>query len=80
VYGVGILIVWRHYIALDAATWYATPSAEGTTLSLAGIWYGYVSLPMFQFLLVRWYLMAGMLPPLCRRLYPVDTVSPVRTD
>ena len=55
VYGVGILIVWRHYWALDAATWYATPSAEGAKLSLAGIWYGYVSLPIFQFLMVRWY-------------------------
>jgi hypothetical protein len=55
VYGVGILIVWRQYIALDAATWYATPSAAGSKLSLAGIWYGYVSLPIFQFLLTRWY-------------------------
>jgi hypothetical protein len=55
VYGVGILILWRHYWALDAATWYATPSAEGAKLSLAGTWYGYVSLPIFQFLLVRWY-------------------------
>jgi len=55
VYGVGILILWRHYWALDAATWYATPSAEGAKLSLAGIWYGYVSLPIFQFLMVRWY-------------------------
>lgn len=55
VYGVGVLIVWRHYTALDAATWYATPSAAGSKLSLAGIWYGYVSLPIFQFLLIRWY-------------------------
>ena len=55
VYGVGILIVWRQYMALDTVTWYATPSATGSTLSLAGIWYGYVSLPLFQFLLVRWY-------------------------
>ena len=55
VYGVGILIVWRQYMALDAATWYASPSAEGSKLSLAGMWYGYVSLPIFQFLLVRWY-------------------------
>jgi hypothetical protein len=47
--GFGILIVWRHYIALDAATWYATPSAEGVKLSLAGIWYGYISLPIYQF-------------------------------
>jgi hypothetical protein len=55
VYGVGILIVWRHYMALDTTTWYATPSAGGSKLSLAGIWYGYVSLPCFQFLLLRWY-------------------------
>jgi hypothetical protein len=55
VYGVGIGIVWRHYIALDTATWYGTPSAGGSTLSLAGLWYCYVSLPLFQFLLLRWY-------------------------
>jgi hypothetical protein len=55
VYAVGVLIVWRQYIALDAATWYATPSAGGAKLSLAGTWYGYVSLPLFQFLLIRWY-------------------------
>jgi hypothetical protein len=55
VYVVGILIVWRHYMALDAATWYATPSAEGSKLSLAGMWFGYLSLPIFQFLLCRWY-------------------------
>jgi hypothetical protein len=56
VYGVGILIVWRQYVALDAATWYATPSAEGSTLTNAGMWYGYVSMPIVQFLLLRWYL------------------------
>jgi hypothetical protein len=55
VYGFGILVVWRQYLVLDAATWYATPSADGSVLSLAGMWYGYVSLPIFQFLLCRWY-------------------------
>ena len=55
VYGVGVLIVWRHYVALDTATWYATASAGGSQLSLAGMWFGYVSLPIFQFLLCRWY-------------------------
>jgi len=55
VYGVGILIVWRHYTVLAAATWYAIPSLEGSKLSLAGLWYGYVSIPFFQFLLLRWY-------------------------
>jgi AcrR family transcriptional regulator len=55
VYGVGVLVVWRQYIALDTATWYASPSAAGSQLSLAGMWYGYVSVPIFQFLLLRWY-------------------------
>jgi hypothetical protein len=55
VYVVGISLVWRQYMVLDTATWYATPTAAGMTLSLAGWWYGYVSLPFFQFLLLRWY-------------------------
>jgi len=55
VYIVGILILWRHYTALNTATWYAIPSVEGSKLSFAGMWYGYVSLPIFQFLLFRWY-------------------------
>lgn len=55
VYVVGIMIVWRHYIAFDTSTWYATPSSDGTKLSLAGMWYGYLGLPIFQFLLCRWY-------------------------
>jgi hypothetical protein len=55
VYVFGILILWRHYFAFQTATWYATPSADGSKLSLAGMWYGYVSLPIFQFLLARWY-------------------------
>lgn len=55
VYVVGVLVVWRHYTALNADTWYGTSSRSGSQLSLAGLWYGYVSLPLFQFLLVRWY-------------------------
>jgi len=55
VYVVGIVVVWRQFFALETGTWYATPSAEGTRLSLAGMWYGYISLPFFQFLLCRWY-------------------------
>lgn len=55
VYGVGVLVVWRHYWALEAATWYATPSADGSRLTLAGVWYACVSVPIVQFLLLRWY-------------------------
>jgi hypothetical protein len=55
VYVVGVLIIWRQYVALAAATWYAIPTVEGSKLSFAGMWYGYLSLPVFQFLLLRWY-------------------------
>ena len=55
VYGVGVLFVWRHYVALDTATLYAVPAGDQLQRSLAGLWYGYVSLPMFQFMLLRWY-------------------------
>jgi hypothetical protein len=55
VYGLGVMVIWRHFLALDTSTWYGTPSDDGTTLTLAGIWYGYISLPAFQFLLIRWY-------------------------
>lgn len=55
VYAIGVLVVWRHYTVLDATTWYATASAAGSKLSAAGTWYAFVSLPIFQFLLLRWY-------------------------
>ena len=55
VYVVGVLIIWRQYMALATATWYAAPTVAGLQLSLTGVWYGYVSLPLFQFLLMRWY-------------------------
>jgi hypothetical protein len=56
VYIIGVLVVWRHYIALSTTTtWYAMPTDEGLILSITGTWYAYFSLPIFQFLLVRWY-------------------------
>jgi hypothetical protein len=47
--------VWRHYTALDAASWYVSPSGTGSSLSYAGVWFSFVSLPAFQFLMFRWY-------------------------
>lgn len=54
VYVVGVSLVWRQFIALDVATWYSSGGA-GTGPSLAGSWFAIISLPAFQFLLVRWY-------------------------
>ncbi len=55
IYGVGIPM--REYLAVDVRTW-ASPASEGTglvNLSLAGWWQALVSVPVFQFLLLRWY-------------------------
>jgi hypothetical protein len=55
VYVVGVALFWRHYVAIAADTWYAVPAPGGLTLTWTGYWYAYVSLPLYQFLLVRWY-------------------------
>jgi hypothetical protein len=55
VYTVGHLI-WRHEIALGAATWYAVPEGKSLRLTLAGYWFSWVSVPLFQFILLRWYM------------------------
>ncbi len=55
VYGVGVSIVWHQFTGLSANSWYAPASLGEATRSLAGLWYSYASLPIFQFLLIRWY-------------------------
>jgi hypothetical protein len=42
-------------IGLEAATWYSPAVGPGAEFSAAGWWLAYVSLPVFQFLLLRWY-------------------------
>ena len=55
VYTLG-LWTWRSEIALGDTTWYAIPEAQHLHLTLAGYWYMLVSIPIFQFILMRWYL------------------------
>jgi hypothetical protein len=55
VYGVGVLFVWRTQVALDLPSWYGVAVNGQLQPTLAGWWLGCVSLPVFQFLLVRWY-------------------------
>src|SRR5688572_22829515 len=54
VYTAGLWL-WRSQIALGAGTWYAIPDGADTRLTLAGYWYAFVSVPIFQFILLRWY-------------------------
>lgn len=55
VYLVGVLLIWRNYSALDADAWYSVRAGQDWALSPAGLWFTFVSLPVFQFLLLRWY-------------------------
>lgn len=55
VYVVGVGFVWRTQVALDVTSWYGMPADGELSPSLAGWWLGCVSLPILQFLLLRWY-------------------------
>jgi hypothetical protein len=46
--------LWRSEIALDTNTWYFVHQGDRWTLTPAGYWYSFVSIPIFQFLLLRW--------------------------
>ena len=53
VYTVGLWF-WSSRFTLSAPTWYATPQGPWH-LTLAGYWYVFVSIPIVQFILLRWY-------------------------
>jgi len=55
VYGVGVFGIWRVYAVLDQTAWITVPAVGSSGLSLAGMWYPFVSVPLFQFMLLRWY-------------------------
>ena len=55
VYVVGVGFVWRTQVALDVASWYGVQAGGRLQPTLAGWWLGLVSLPMFQFVLLRWF-------------------------
>jgi hypothetical protein len=59
VYAVFVSVLWKQYGSMYASTWYSTRTAAGPELSAAGWWYVLVSLPLVQFLLLRWYLWIG---------------------
>ena len=55
VYGLGVLLIWRRHAAMDLPTWYGMTVTGKLQPTLAGWWLGCVSLPIVQFILLRWY-------------------------
>jgi hypothetical protein len=59
---VGLLVVvytwnlwfWHNRFAIETATWYAMPGGRWN-LTAAGYWYVFISIPILQFILLRWY-------------------------
>lgn len=47
--------IWQGGTGLAHSTWYAIVDGGITRLTAAGRWYVFVSIPMFQFFLYRWY-------------------------
>ena len=54
VYTLGLWL-WNSRVGLNASTWYAN-SGGRWNLTLAGYWYVLVSIPIVQFVILRWYL------------------------
>jgi len=54
VYALGLWL-WNGRTELGLVTWYALPGSRWN-LTPAGYWYVFVSLPTFQFILLRWYM------------------------
>jgi hypothetical protein len=54
VFGFG-WILWKGGISLTTTTWYSVSDGAGWRLTLAGQWYAHLSIPIFQFFLLRWY-------------------------
>src|SRR6266850_1376549 len=48
--------IWRSQVALGTATWYGVPEGTHLRLTVPGYWYAFVSMPIFQLILLRWYL------------------------
>jgi hypothetical protein len=54
VYTLGIWL-WSSRVGIESPTWYANPGGRWN-LTPAGWWYVFVSIPILQFVVLRWYL------------------------
>ena len=47
--------LWRSQVSLGVASWYASGTGSAISFTPAGYWYVFVSVPVFRFILLRWY-------------------------
>jgi hypothetical protein len=63
---------WRGAVALGSDTWYAAASPSGRKYTPAGYWYAFVTVPVFQFILIRWYYRVFIW---CRLLFQISRLD-----
>ncbi len=51
---------WSTQVATGTASWHSLGEGSPSHLTLAGYWYTFVSIPIFQFILLRWYFRLGI--------------------
>lgn len=49
------LWISKNFFSFGVSTWYESITDHQTKLTPAGYWYAFISLPLFQFFLLRWY-------------------------
>lgn len=47
--------IWKQYGSISTSNWYVNVINEKPHLTLAGYWYTFISIPIFQFIACRWY-------------------------
>lgn len=52
--------LWGAHVAMPVDTWYGRRTGQGLELTAAGTWYAFASLPLYRFLLYRWYFRIGL--------------------
>ena len=48
-------VAWPYYRSIAMASWSQVPAGSGFEVTPAALWFRFVSLPIFQFLFLRWY-------------------------
>jgi len=81
VYGIGIAFLWRNEVALPVSTWYRQLDGATAHVTHAGWWNALVSVPIFQFLLFRWYFRLFVWTRFLWQVSRIDlTLSPLHPD
>ena len=55
IYMLDIVVVWKGHVTLEAGTWHGSVVNGVMQATAAGWWFRCVSLPLLQFLFLRWY-------------------------